>query len=290
VHEVQAGEALITIARDYGTTVESIAAANALGDSELILAGQELIVPLPPGSSGAPVAGAAGAPAEPVTGTELLAQTGPLTAPLVAPAAPISPTTSLTETQGAGPEMTITQAISAASPLTDTAAITAAVPTAPLTATAGIEEPATTEPLTDTAQAEVSPELAALEEAMVAAVNAEREAHGLSAYRVDDTLSSVARAHAQDMVARDYVGHTSPEGKRVGDRLRDAGMGLDRVGENYYVTTRPAEEAVAYTLAWFMGDPPHRNNILHDYYTRIGVGVAYGPPGWYIFVLDFTGD
>jgi uncharacterized protein YkwD len=56
------------------------------------------------------------------------------------------------------------------------------------------------------------------------------------------------------------------------------------------VTTRPAEEAVAHTLNWFLDDPPHRRNILHDYYTRIGVGVAYKPTGWYIFVLDFAGD
>jgi uncharacterized protein YkwD len=125
---------------------------------------------------------------------------------------------------------------------------------------------------------------------MVRAVNAEREARGLPAYRVDETLAAVARAHAQDMVARDYVGHTSPEGKRVRDRLRDAGLDLDRAGENYYVTTRRAEEAVANTLAWFMGDPSHRDNVLHGYYTRIGVGVAYRPPGWYVFVLDFAGD
>jgi uncharacterized protein YkwD len=223
VHQVQAGEVLITIAQDYGTTVEAIAAANGLGDGELILAGQELIVPLPPGRS----------------------------------AAPFTPTESL-------PQRAVT---------TETA-VTAS------------------EPLTDAVQAKAgsAAELATLEAAMVRAVNAEREARGLPAYRVDETLAAVARAHAQDMVARDYVGHTSPEGKRVRDRLRDAGLDLDRAGENYYVTTRRAEEAVANTLAWFMGDPSHRDNVLHGYYTRIGVGVAYRPPGWYVFVLDFAGD
>jgi uncharacterized protein YkwD len=125
---------------------------------------------------------------------------------------------------------------------------------------------------------------------MLEAVNAERQARGLPAYRVDETLAAVAWAHAQDMVARGYLGHFSPEGKGVRDRLRDAGLDLVRAGENYYVTTRPAQEAVAATLAWFMGDPPHRANILHGYYTRMGVGVAYRAPGWYIFVLDFAGD
>lgn len=246
VHQVQAGEALSIIAQDYGTTIEAIATANGLGDTELILAGQELIIPLPPGRS-----------APPLAATE--------------------------------------------SSLPDVGTSEAGMPLSPaelVTGTASIEQPppadglAASEALTDTVQAEAGPtaEVVALEVAMVAAVNAEREARGLPAYRVDETLAAVARAHAQDMVARDYVGHTSPEGKRVRDRLRDVGLNLDRAGENYYVTTRPAEEAVSITLAWFMGDPSHRDNVLHDHYTRIGVGVAYRPPGWYIFVLDFAGD
>jgi uncharacterized protein YkwD len=217
-HQVQAGESLSVIARDYGTPVESIMVANDLVDAELILAGQELIVPVAPGTMLAPTA-------EPVTGR------------------------------------------------------------------VGIEE-VPPESLTDAARAEAGPaeELATLAAAMLEAVNAEREAHGLPAYQADDALAGVARSHAQDMTARDYVGHTSPEGKRVRDRLRDVGVDLDRVGENYYVTTRPAEQAVAHTLSWFLDDLPHRRNILHDYYTRIGVGVAYKPTGWYIFVLDFAGD
>ncbi len=294
MHQVQAGEALIVIAQDYGTTVESIVAANGLVDSELILAGQELIVPVPPAATLAP-------PAESSPGTELLTQTDALAAkPQLTLAEPITPTAALTQplvmtqtdTADMVLEMSATEPISIAQPLAETPAITETVPTGPVTGTAGIEEMPAPEPLMDTAQEEAGPaaELAMLEATMLEAVNAEREAHGLPAYRLDDTLAAVARAHAQDMVARDYVGHTSPEGERVRGRMRDAGIDLDRAGENYYVTTQPAEEAVAHTLSWFMDDPPHRHNILHDYYTRIGVGVAYKPPGWYIFVLDFAGD
>jgi uncharacterized protein YkwD len=205
----------------------------------------------------------------------------------------------VTQTAGATPPITTTQAISATEPLTQTAVVTQAAPTEPVTGTTESEgapapaaDQAASEPPPDTTPAEADPsaELAALEAAMMEAVNAEREARGLPAYRVDETITAVARAHAQDMVARNYVGHTSPEGKRVRDRLRDAGLDVDRAGENYYVTTAPAEEAVVVTLAWFMGHPPHPDNILHDYYTRIGVGVAYRPSGIYIFVLDFVGD
>jgi uncharacterized protein YkwD len=287
VHQVQAGEALTLIAREYGTTVESIVAANDLADPELIRAGQDLIVPAPQ--------------PEPISGMEPLTQTDALpAAPQLAPAEPVSPTVSLTQplvmtqtdTADIALEMSATEPISVAEPLAEIPVTSEAVLTEPMTDAAGIEEVPAPAPLMDTAQAEADPsaELAMLEAAMVEAVNAERETHGLPAYQVDDMLAAVARAHAQDMVARDYVGHTSPEGERVRDRLSDAGLDLARAGENYYVTTRPADEAVAYTLNWFMGDPPHRHNILHDYYTRIGIGVAYKSPDWYIFVLDFAGD
>jgi uncharacterized protein YkwD len=299
MHQVQAGEALITIAQDYGTTVESIVAANGL-DGDLIRAGQDLVVPLSPGYSGV-------TPTQAISGTELLTQTNaPGAAPAlvvtgsISPTLPLTQTGSPTQTATAGtPPITTTQAISATEPLTQTAAATTTVPTEPVTGTTESEgapapaaDPAASEPPPDTTQAEAGPsaELAALEAAMVAAVNAEREANGLPAYRVDETMAAVAQAHADDMVARDYAGHTSPEGKRVRDRLRDAGLDLDRAGENYYVSTRSAEESVAHTLGWFMGDPPHRKNILHGYYARFGVGVALGPQGWYIFVLDFAGD
>jgi uncharacterized protein YkwD len=39
-----------------------------------------------------------------------------------------------------------------------------------------------------------------------------------------------------------------------------------------------------------MADPPHRANILHQNFNRLGVGVAQGESGWYTFVLDFAGD
>jgi uncharacterized protein YkwD len=267
VHQVQAGEALIIIAQRYGTTVETLMAANDLEDAELILAGQELMVPAPPGTGLAP-------PVTPISRTEPLAQTdAPTAAPQPAPTEPIWPTAPLSGTGTAK----VVPPMNASEALTQTAVLSETAPTEVMTGTAGIE-------------AGPAPELVALEAAMVTAVNAEREARGLPPYRVDDTLTAVARAHAQDMVARDYVGHGSPEGKRVRDRLRDAGLDLDRGGENYYVSTQSAEEAVAHTLSWFMDDPPHRNNILHGYYTRMGVGVAYRSPGWYIFVLDFAGD
>ena len=125
---------------------------------------------------------------------------------------------------------------------------------------------------------------------MIEAVNAERAAYGLAPYAVDAQLTTLAWSHAHDMVARGYFSHVTPEGNTLRDRLRSGDLPTHWVGENIYLSVKPADQAVAATIRWFMADPPHRNNILHQRFNRIGVGVAQGESGWYTFVLDFAGD
>jgi len=135
-----------------------------------------------------------------------------------------------------------------------------------------------------------SADLVSLELAMVKAINEERQKRGLPPYRVDQQLTIAARAHAQDMVARGYFGHIAPEGKTLRDRLRERGLEPYWAGENWLRAVRPADEVVQYAMEWFMADPPHRDNILHTHYDRVGVGVTEGRSGWTTFVLDFAGE
>jgi uncharacterized protein YkwD len=129
-----------------------------------------------------------------------------------------------------------------------------------------------------------------LERQMLQAANRERAAKGLPPLAHDDRLAGVARAHAQDMAARCYAGHVSPGGKTFRDRLAEAGLATHWAGENYYIGYLPAKEIVETALAWFMGDVPHRKNVLHARYRRLGVGVAWRPQGGYVVVLDFAGE
>jgi len=122
------------------------------------------------------------------------------------------------------------------------------------------------------------------------AVNQKRSAAGLLPYRLDEDLAAVARDHAIDMVVRGCWGHVSPEGQTLQDRLSAAGLDPAWAGENYYHGYYDAEEFVESAVAWFMDDPPHRDNILHGVYTHIGIGIVGGPPGAYTVVLDFAGD
>ena len=131
---------------------------------------------------------------------------------------------------------------------------------------------------------------AGMEAAMFQAVNAERQGRGLHRYRLDEELVAVARAHAQDMALRGYFDHVTPEGKTLRDRLKEAGIEKHWVGENIRANTHPPDQAVGLTIGAFMGSQPHRENILAEPYTRLGVGVVEQPPGWFTYVLVFAGE
>ena len=123
---------------------------------------------------------------------------------------------------------------------------------------------------------------------MFETINDERQQAGLDLLQADELLASIARAHAQDMVDRNYMSHTTPEGKTFDDRLQENGLDPQWKGENFYGTGGTLEEAVQIAMQWFMDDPPHRKNILHAEYRRVGVGAAENEWGGYTFVTDFT--
>ncbi len=105
--------------------------------------------------------------------------------------------------------------------------------------------------------------------AVVTLVNDERAAQGCDPLRVDDRLTAAAQEHSEDMAARDYMAHESPEGEGPGDRARR--HGYDAWGaENVAKGQRNADQVMD---AW-MNSPGHRANILNCGLVAIGVGEA----------------
>ena len=99
----------------------------------------------------------------------------------------------------------------------------------------------------------------------------------------DEDLASVARAHSEDMAARNYMNHDTPEGLDPTDRLHRAGFSCRKtthygIGENIAIESSldsvdgAAEEAVA---GW-VGSPGHRRVLMGADYDRTGVGAALG--------------
>lgn len=86
-------------------------------------------------------------------------------------------------------------------------------------------------------------------------------------------LTNAARGHSQDMLARNYFEHTSPEGRTPADRTRAAGYPSGFVGENIahgYATPD------AVVRGW-MNSPGHCENIMTGSYRYLGVGLAERP-------------
>ncbi|MFL6374133.1 MAG: CvpA family protein [Pyrinomonadaceae bacterium] len=110
-----------------------------------------------------------------------------------------------------------------------------------------------------------------LEEQMLVLVNQERTSRGLKPLVMDEELRQVARSHSEDMFARGYFSHYTPEGKDPFDRMRTAGVTFRTAGENL---------ALAPTLqlahTGLMNSPGHRANILHTQFGRVGIGILDG--------------
>ncbi len=110
-----------------------------------------------------------------------------------------------------------------------------------------------------------------LEVQMLKLINEERTKANLSVLTLDEELTPIARQHAEDMFARSYFSHISPEGKTPFDRIRAAHISFLIAGENL---------ALAQTLPLahegLMNSPGHRANILRKTFGRVGIGVLDG--------------
>ncbi|MBE7555224.1 MAG: LysM peptidoglycan-binding domain-containing protein [Anaerolineales bacterium] len=275
-HTIEPGDTLLALALQYDTSVESLMAANWISNPAGLQIGQKLVIPTENGTLPDPILWAPTAVHEVESGDTLLDLAlayGSSVEDILAANPDLAPTS-----------LQIGQQLSV--PLTrqkinpggsQTAAVKlAAAPTLSAADLAALKKG--------------SPSLVGLEQAMVEAVNAERQGEALPPFAVDEQLTLMAWGQAQDMVKRGYFGHVTPEGRTLRDRFEDRGLASTRVGENIYLSVKPANQAVQAAIGWFMGDPPHRRNILHAHFNRIGVGVAQESSGWYTFVLVFAGD
>jgi uncharacterized protein YkwD len=106
---------------------------------------------------------------------------------------------------------------------------------------------------------------------MLARVNDIRRRFGLPAMRRSPLLDRLSQEHAEDMLARSYFDHKTPEGLGPSDRARAGGYGTG-IGENLV----EQRFSVSETLEAWLDSPAHRRNILDPSCREIGLGVALG--------------
>ncbi|WP_018465022.1 CAP domain-containing protein [Calidithermus timidus] len=115
----------------------------------------------------------------------------------------------------------------------------------------------------------------ALELEVLARTNQLRLAHGLGALLWDDLAYKAALGHAQDMLARGYFSHDTPEGRTPGQRMAAAGVTEVVVGENLaFYEGYPDAEVPKKAVQDWMNSPGHRANLLKGDFTHLGVALV----------------
>ena len=102
--------------------------------------------------------------------------------------------------------------------------------------------------------------------------NKDREAQALTPVTYDPKLAVAAQLAANDMAAKGYFAHNSPDGKTPWHWLQQAGYNYSYAGQNLAVNFTDSKEV---NQAW-LNSPTHRANIMKSQYTRVGIAVANG--------------
>lgn len=123
-----------------------------------------------------------------------------------------------------------------------------------------------------------------------ARVNQARLDEGLAPYGFSSLLTVAAQRHADDLAANQIWSHTGSDGSTAAQRIAAAGYaawtwnsGELIVGENFWTGYGTIDDA----MAFFLDDPPHRDNLLSAVYREIGIGIATDTEGRNYYVLDF---
>jgi hypothetical protein len=101
------------------------------------------------------------------------------------------------------------------------------------------------------------------------AINRDRLEMGEPALAFDPRLAAVAQAYSRELGELHLLAHVSPRSGDLPARLRRAGYGYARAGENL---AQGLDALQAHALA--SQSPAHRRNMLDPTFDRCGVGVA----------------
>jgi uncharacterized protein YkwD len=119
-------------------------------------------------------------------------------------------------------------------------------------------------------------------------INQSRASNGLPSLAFDSQLSDIARAHSQDMRDRSYFAHNDPDGNSPSSRMRTGGFTFKISGENIARTTGMKDPGQVANDE-FLNDQAHREVLLNQEFTKVGIGVARSGTDYWI-TQDYIGQ
>lgn len=108
---------------------------------------------------------------------------------------------------------------------------------------------------------------------LLADTNAARAANGQAPLNLNNKLDTAAQANADDMAARDYWSHYTPDGSPPWVWVANQGYSYQKLGQNL-ATGFDSEQS---TVDGWMASPPHRENLLDPSFKEVGFGYANVP-------------
>ena len=103
--------------------------------------------------------------------------------------------------------------------------------------------------------------------------NKNRTDNGLAPLTENLILNKVAEERAKDMLAKQYFAHVAPDGGKAETIAGSLGYEYIIIGENIAMGNFDGDEDLV--TSW-MNSPGHRENILKNKYTEIGVAEIFG--------------
>ena len=137
--------------------------------------------------------------------------------------------------------------------------------------------------------------LGAMAQSVLCLVNAERADAGLAALTQNGQLDQAAQGMADEMVAKVFFSHETPDGRNLADRVEPTGYIPNSddwvLGENLAWGSGALSTPRAIVNGW-MNSEGHRKNILDGSYKEVGLGTKMGSPspsakGGTVFVHNF---
>lgn len=109
-------------------------------------------------------------------------------------------------------------------------------------------------------------------EEVIRLTNEKRLSAGISTLTYSPLLAAAAKAKGEDMLAKDYWAHVSPDGTQPWKFFSDVGYKYRYAGENLAKDFSSPNSTVE---AW-MASPSHKENLLSSKYDEIGIAVVEG--------------
>lgn len=105
---------------------------------------------------------------------------------------------------------------------------------------------------------------------LLQSTNQQRNQNNQTSLTLNKELTAAAQAKANDMAARNYWSHNTPDGKEPWTFIQASGYRYQKAGENLAYGFNSSEDTI---IGW-MNSPTHRANLLDAEYTDVGFGFA----------------